>query len=108
MGMLCHLLGIFTWIGGPLLIWLLKKDEMPFVDREGKEALNYQITVFVVFAVLGTVLWLPMAIVPFLGLLFLPVYGLLALANLILIVLASIKASKGIPFRYPLPIRLIQ
>src|SRR4051794_22840279 len=43
MGMLCHLLGIFTGFLGPLIIWLLKKDEHPFIDDQGKEALNFQI-----------------------------------------------------------------
>src|ERR1043165_9293283 len=44
MGMLCHLLGIFTWFLGPLIIWLIKKDQHPFVDDQGKESLNFQIT----------------------------------------------------------------
>ena len=43
--MLCHLLGLFTCFIGPLIIWLIKKDEDPFIDDQGKEALNFQITV---------------------------------------------------------------
>ncbi len=43
--MLCHLLGFFTCFIGPLIIWLIKKDEDPFIDNQGKEALNFQITV---------------------------------------------------------------
>src|ERR1700761_2896163 len=44
MGMLCHLLGIPIGFLGPLIIWLVKKDTSPFVDDQGKEALNFQIT----------------------------------------------------------------
>jgi len=47
MAMLCHLLGLFTGFVGPLILWLLKKDEDPFIDRQGKEALNFQITVVI-------------------------------------------------------------
>ena len=51
MGMLCHLLAFcgfvfpFGGIIAPLVLWLVKKDEMPFVNDQGKEALNFQITV---------------------------------------------------------------
>ena len=44
MAMLIHLSGIFTGFVGPLIIWLIKKDESPFVDRHGKTALNFFIT----------------------------------------------------------------
>ena len=47
MAMLCHLLAIFTGFVAPLIIWLIKKDDMPFVDDQGKEALNFQITVLI-------------------------------------------------------------
>jgi uncharacterized Tic20 family protein len=53
MGVLCHLLGLFTCFVGPLVIWLLKKDEMPFVDHHGKEALNFQITLAIVYVIGG-------------------------------------------------------
>ena len=48
-GMLCHLLGLFTSFVGPLIIWLLKKAEDPFIDDQGKEALNFQITLAIAF-----------------------------------------------------------
>ena len=44
-GMLAHLLGAFTSFVGPLVIWMIKKEESPFVDDQGKEALNFQITI---------------------------------------------------------------
>ena len=43
MALLCHLLAIFTGFLGPLILWLLKKDDDSFIDEHGKEALNFQI-----------------------------------------------------------------
>jgi len=53
MAMLCHLLGILTAFLGPLIIWLVKKDQSPFVDDQGKEALNFQITLVIANAGFG-------------------------------------------------------
>src|SRR4051812_11305473 len=47
MAMLAHLLGIVTGFVGPLIIWLVKKDQSPFVDDQGKEALNFQLTLLI-------------------------------------------------------------
>jgi uncharacterized Tic20 family protein len=43
-GMLCHLSGLFLGFVGPLLFWLIKREQYPFVDDQGKEALNFHIT----------------------------------------------------------------
>src|SRR5438270_7176549 len=51
MAMLCHLLAIFTGFLGPLIIWLMKKDTSPFVDDQGKEALNFWITLSVIIVI---------------------------------------------------------
>src|SRR5438128_1055915 len=47
MGMLCHLLGIVAGFIGPLIIWLMKKDQSRFVDSQGKEALNFHLTLLI-------------------------------------------------------------
>src|SRR5713101_1507943 len=47
MGMICHFLGIILGIIGPLIIWLIKKDQSKFVDDQGKEALNFQLTLLI-------------------------------------------------------------
>jgi uncharacterized protein len=83
---------------GPLIIWQIKKNEMPFVDEQGKEALNFQITV--ILAVLACVLLM----VIFIGFLLLPVVGLGAL---VLTVVGAIKANSGEHYRYPLTLRLV-
>ncbi|MBN2584061.1 MAG: DUF4870 domain-containing protein [Planctomycetes bacterium] len=109
MGMLCHLLGIFTFIG-PLIIWLVKKDESRYVDVHGKEALNFQLSLFIFLAGVGVVETV-LAVIPFincLALVLMPALGLIPLFGLVMLVIASIKASEGKVFRYPLAIRLIR
>ena len=83
---------------GPLIVWQIKKAEMPFVDEQGKEALNFQITVTI--AVL--VCFLLMVI--FIGILLLP---LVAIGALVLTVIAAVKANAGEHYRYPIAWRLI-
>lgn len=90
---------------GPLVIWLIKKETMPFVDDQGKEALNFNIT----FAILGVALLILTVITFGIGaLLTLPVGLAAAVAWLVLTVIAAIKASEGVSYRYPLTLRLIK
>ena len=99
---LSALLGFFTGIGiilGPLIVWLIKKDEMPFVNDQGKEAINFQITVFLA-AVVCVVLML--VAVGFLLLL------MLSIADLVFMIIAAVKASEGVAYRYPVNLRLIK
>lgn len=83
---------------GPLIIWQIKKDAMPFVDDQGKEALNFQITV--ALALLVSIVLLVVLI----GFVLLPV---IAIGALILTVIAAVKANNGEAFRYPFTLRLI-
>jgi len=99
-GMLCHLLGLFTCFIGPLIIWLIKKDEDPFIDDQGKEALNFQITVAIAWIV-SAVLVPVFCIGSFLGI-------AVFIADLVFCILASIKANGGEKYRYPVSIRLIK
>jgi hypothetical protein len=99
MAMLAHLLGIVTSFIGALIIWLVKKDESPFVDDQGKEALNFQITILIAYAV-ATVL--SVLLIGFL------LYPIIWIANLILCILAGIKANEGQMYRYPFALRLIK
>jgi hypothetical protein len=96
MAMLCHLLGLLTNFIGPLILWLVKKDDDPFIDKQGKEALNFQITVAIAIAVLGVTciaLWL------------IPVVYVL---DLVFSIIACVKSSKGEDYRYPVSIRLVK
>lgn len=84
---------------GPLIIWLVQKEKMPFVDDQAKEALNFQITVF------GAVLISMLAMLILVGFLLIFVVGLGAL---VFTIIAAIKANEGVAYRYPLTIRLIK
>jgi hypothetical protein len=99
MAMLAHLLAIFTGFLGPLIIWLIKKDDTPFVDRHGKEALNFQLTVLIAMFVSGL---LTMACI---GIALLPIVWV---TDIIFCIIAAIKASKGEEYRYPIALRLIK
>jgi hypothetical protein len=99
MALLAHLLGIFTGFLGPLVIWLIKKDQSTFVDDQGKEALNFQITMLIAWVVT----WVLMFVL--IGLLLVPV---LIIANLVLCIMGGIAANKGERYRYPVALRLIK
>ena len=105
-GLLVHLTALSQYIGlpfgnvvGPLVVWLIKKDSMPFVDRHGKEALNFNISVLIYGVVSGILT------VIFIGILMLIA---LALFHIVVTILAAIKAHKGEEYRYPLSIRIIK
>jgi hypothetical protein len=99
MATLAHLLALFTGFVGPLIIWLLKKDQSDFVDDQGKEALNFQISIFIYGAIAGATMLV------FIGILLLPAVWIFDIVN---IIRGAIAANKGERFRYPLCIRLIK
>jgi len=105
-GMLCHIAAfaglIIPLVGnivGPLVIWLIKKEEHPFVDEQGKESVNFQITVTIAGIVAVILSCFGIGII--LGLVVLIVY-------IIFVIIASIKASNGEHYRYPVALRLIK
>ena len=100
MAMLAHLLGILTAFIGPLVIWLINKDDAgkAFVTDQAKEALNFQITVTIAYIVASALS------VILIGLLLIPV---IMIANLVLCILAGLKANEGVAYRYPFALRLI-
>ena len=97
--LLSHLLGILTGFLGPLIIWLIKKDDFKFVDDQGKEALNFQISV-----AMYALICIPLFFI-FIGIF---LFVALGIFNLVMIVIASIESNKGNAYRYPLCIRLVK
>jgi uncharacterized Tic20 family protein len=90
---------------GPLIIWLVKKDAMPFVDDQAKEALNFNITLGIVFLVLLLLSVLTLGI----GLLIaVPIYVVLGIAWLVFTIIAAIKSNEGVAYRYPFTLRLVK
>jgi uncharacterized Tic20 family protein len=108
MGMLCHLLGIFTWFLGPLIIWLIHKDKSQFVNQHGKEALNFNINMLVAqIIVYGGGLIFALATC---GVGFLLIYPLLLgilVYKVTLGILACQKAHRGEFYRYPATIWIL-
>jgi uncharacterized Tic20 family protein len=105
---LSALAGCFLpWIAhlaGPLIVWLLKRNDHPLIDANGKEALNFQISLSIYSLVGSTLLFLSV-----IGILLIPMFlGALYIINIIGVVVASIRASEGSEFRYPLTLRFLR
>ena len=99
MAMLCHLLAIFTGFIVPLIIWLIKKDESRFVDQQGKEVLNFELTLLIAFVVgIAT----SCIVIGFFVIIAAQV------CNIVFGILATIEVNKGNPYRYPVCIRFIK
>ncbi len=99
LAMLCHLLGLLTNFLGPLILWLVKKDDDAFIDEQGKEALNFQITLMLAGIVAGATSCIGI------GLILLP---LIVILDLVFSIMACVAASKGQHYRYPVSIRLVK
>jgi uncharacterized Tic20 family protein len=107
-GMICHLAGlgglipIVPIIGsviGPLIVWQIKKDEFGFVADQGKEALNFQISILMYAIVSGLLCFACV------GFVLLPAVYIF---DLIFLLIAAVKANDGERYRYPLTIRFIK
>jgi uncharacterized Tic20 family protein len=102
---LCHLTALAGFVGiplgnilGPLILWLIKKQDVPSVDAHGKEALNFQISMTIYSIVAGLCIFI------LIGIVLLPV---VLTANLIFIIIAAVKASNGEFYQYPFTIRFV-
>ena len=98
-GMLAHLSAIILWFVGPLVIWLIKREEMPFVNDQGKEALNFQITVAIAFVACFVLSFVGIGCI---------VLPLVSIANIVMVIMAGLKANDGVAYRYPFALRLIK
>ncbi|MCX6020461.1 MAG: DUF4870 domain-containing protein [Chloroflexi bacterium] len=105
-GMICHLSALVGLIGvpfgnvlGPLVVWLLKRNDSPYVDAQGKESLNFQISmtlyaiacIVLMFVVIGFIL-----------------FPILMVAWLVFVIIASVRASNGELYHYPMTLRLVK
>ena len=99
MAMLAHLLGAFTWIIGPLIIWMMKRESSPFVDDQGKEAVNFQLTATILYLIAGPLTCVGIGLV---------VYAVVPIVVLVFCIIAALSAQKGERYRYPLCLRLIK
>lgn len=91
------------FILGPLVVWLWKKDVHPFVDDQGLEALNFQLTMLIAviaaFVLAFTIVGLVIAI---------PAFVLVGIFAVVFPIVAAVQAKRGVYYRYPFTIRLIK
>ena len=96
LGLFFHFLGHLL---GPLIVWLVKRGDSPEVDAHGKESLNFQISMLIYDAI---------AAILCIVLIGIPILIALWVLNTVLVIIASIQASEGKFYRYPITIRLIK
>lgn len=103
-GMLCHLTafsGFVIPLGsiiGPLVVWLIKRDASYFIDAQGKESLNFQISI-AIYSIVSAIL-----ILVGVGIILLIAVGIFWF---VMTIIASIKANEGVEYRYPMTIRFL-
>lgn len=83
---------------GPLIIWLMKKDQSPYLDAQGRELLNFQISYFI-YAMISVVL-----IAVLIGIVLIFAVGI---ASLVFTIIGLVKAADGKVYRFPLCIRML-
>jgi len=105
-GMITHVVALVGLLGngigfllGPVIVWMLKREEHPFVDEQGKEAVNFQITMMIAGLISVVLMFVGI------GFILIAVVGLVAT---IFPIIAGIKANEGESYRYPLTYRFIK
>jgi uncharacterized protein len=98
LAILCHVLSIFFWLFPPLIIYLVKKDESPYVAAHAKEAMNFQLSLLI-YSMVAAILVL--LLIGFL--LLFAIY----IGGIVLCIIATIKATENKLYKYPFCIRLI-
>ena len=102
---MCHLSALAGFvipgaghILGPLIVWLVKRGDSAEIDAHGKEALNFQISMLIYNVVAGILCLIVIGFV---------LLAVLHVLNVVFVVIASLRASEGQIYRYPLTLRLI-
>jgi uncharacterized protein len=105
-GMLCHLTALLGLIGipfgnilGPLFVWLYRRKTSAFADMQGKESLNFQITMTILVLVAALMIYMKIGMM---------IIFVLAAINVVLVLIASIQAYRGQTYHYPFQIRFLK
>jgi uncharacterized Tic20 family protein len=105
-GMLCHLSALVAMTGlplghiiGPLVVWLIKRKAHPFVNEQGKESLNFQLSMTLYTLIMAPLIYIKIGMV---------LIFILVIVNFVLVIIASLRAYHGESFRYPFRIRFIK
>ena len=111
--MLCHLSALIVLLGipfgnilGPFVVWIFKKNEYPTVDREGRESMNFQISmsIYAVITLIAAIGLTPLLI----GLLLYPVVAAVVALDIIFTIVATVRASDNVPYHYPFTLRIVR
>ena len=99
LALIMHVLSLvgFSLIG-PLIVWLVKKDESAFINAQGRELLNFQIS-FLIYAIVC----IPLCFV----LIGIPLLIVVGLASFILTIIGLVKATEGKIYRFPVTIKML-
>jgi hypothetical protein len=89
----------FGWLLGPLILWLIKKDDFSYVNRQGKEALNFQISMTLYALAATPLLCIGLAVV---------IWPALAILDIVFVIIAAIRANDGKDYQYPITIRFVK
>ena len=102
---MCHLSALAGFvipgaghILGPLIVWLVKRGDSAEIDAHGKEALNFQISMLIYNVVAGILCLIVIGFV---------LLAVLHVLNVVFVIIASLRASEGQMYRYPLTLRLL-
>lgn len=99
MAILSHCLCIVAGFIAPLVIYLIKKDNSPYATAHAKESLNFQLTMLIAYFASFILMFILIGI---------PLLVLLTIANLVLVIIATIKASENKMYKYPFSIKFIK
>ena len=103
--MVCHLAAFsgfiipFGSLLGPLIVWAIKKDEDPFINDQGKESINFQLTMLIGFVISIILMFV------FIGILLI---AALVVYCIVMVIIAAMKANEGEQYRYPYVIRFFK
>ena len=103
--LICHLSALsgyvipFGNLIAPIIIWSMKKDEMPMVDEHGKEVINFQLSMMIWMIISGILILVVIGI---------PLLIMLAILQVVFIIIGAIKADSGQLYKYPMTIHFIK
>ena len=94
-----HLSGLFVLLVPPLIIWVLKKDEVPEMDKHGRDVMNFQISMWIYLFAASAMIFLAI------GILILPLLGIF---STFVIIINTVRVTNGNSYKYPLSIRFMK
>jgi uncharacterized protein len=99
MAILSHILCLVAGFIAPLVIYLVKKDESSYVTAHAKESLNFQLTMLIAYIISFILMFVLIGVL---------LMVLIGLANLVLIIIATIRASENKIYKYPFSIKFVK